>query len=470
MADYCYLCDMESVKMTPFCVTKVSIPRLVSLPELRRQLGSCETGMVMLSVGCGWDDIDMDEWSQNRMISVLSDTGAMMVYSDFDDVRADGRSPHPLIDCQMGSVRDDFDFGAVVVMDVGDALQALKEVGTVYGADGLKYGAFYALRLALSGMGRLFHIRERLYSRTEADLRTSGEKQFDYVAPSNRDVQMEMERICTDYLHKAGCYLPARVLKAGDSVSVSGTVASVVIPVKNRVKTISDAVNSALRQVADFSYNVIVVDNHSDDGTSGILEELAASCRRLIHIIPERTDLQIGGCWNAAVSDDRCGRYAVQLDSDDVYSSSRSLQIIVDKLRRDSLAMAVGSYQLTDFDLKPIPPGVIDHREWSDANGHNNALRINGLGAPRAFDVSVLRSIGGFPDVSYGEDYAVALRISREYRIGRIYEVLYNCRRWEGNSDAALSQEKLNRNNSYKDMLRSLEMMARFRMNHISQD
>jgi len=449
----------------PFCIDKISVPKVVSLAELRRRLESCDCGMAAISIGCGWDEIEQGEYSLERMVNVLSSTEAVMVYSDFDDLKEGARISHPLTDYQYGSVRDDFDFGAVVMMSVADAFVSLRDAEEEYGPDGLQYGAFYALRLGLSRYGEIIHIRERLYAKKEKDLRLSGEKQFDYVNPANREVQVEMERVCTAHLKKTGCYLPARSRKAGSGSSDFKLTASVVIPVRNRVGTIADAVSSALNQVADFSFNVIVVDNHSDDGTSELLEKMAEAEPRLVHIVPERDDLLIGGCWNQAVFDERCGHYAVQLDSDDVYSSSRSLHIIVDKLRCESLAMAVGSYQLTDFDLKPIPPGVIDHREWTDENGHNNALRINGLGAPRAFDAGILREIGGFPNVSYGEDYAVGIRITREYRLGRIFDVLYNCRRWSGNSDSALSQEKINRNNEYKDMLRTIEMKARKNMN-----
>lgn len=447
----------------PFCIDRISVPGIVSSSELRRQLESCDSGMVAISIGCGWNDIELGEYSLERMVNVLAYTGAVMAYSDFDDLKEGVRISHPLIDYRYGSVRDDFDFGAVVMMSVADAFVALHEVEEEYGSDGLKFGAFYALRLSLSRFGEIFHIRERLYAKAEKDLRLSGEKQFDYVNPANREVQVEMEKVCTGHLKKIGCYLPARSRKSYSGSSDFKLTASVVIPVRNRVGTIADAVRSALDQVADFSFNVIVVDNHSDDGTFQLLEKMSENEPRLIHIVPERDDLLIGGCWNRAVFDERCGRYAVQLDSDDVYSSSRSLHIIVDKLRRESHAMVVGSYQLTDFDLKPIPPGVIDHREWTDENGHNNALRINGLGAPRAFDVNVLRETGGFPNVSYGEDYAVGLRIIGEYRLGRIYDVLYNCRRWSGNSDSSLSQEKINRNNEYKDMLRTMEIDARMK-------
>ena len=439
---------------------KLSIPRFFPVTELMRLINECETSVVALSVGCLWEDIEMDEMNFGRMRSLLDETESGMVYSDFDEIKKNGgRAHHPVIDYQYGSVRDDFDFGAVVMFRCSEAVAVLGELPSEI--RGLKYGAFYALRLGLSVSRQLFHIREYLYARKESDSRSSGEKQFDYVNPANRDVQVEMEKIFTAYLKNVDVYMPALASRSLPHTSESETVASVVIPVRNRVKTIADAVRSALSQKTDFSFNVIVVDNHSDDGTSEILSALALEDSRLVHIVPESDSLMIGGCWNRAVFDPHCGEYAVQLDSDDIYSSEFTLQKVVDKFRSGSFAMVIGSYQLTDFDLNPIPPGVIDHKEWSDGNGHNNALRINGLGAPRAFSVSVLKSVGGFPNVSYGEDYAVGLRISREYPLGRIYEVLYDCRRWSGNSDAALSQEKINRNNEYKDMLRSIEMRAR---------
>ncbi|MBQ0006371.1 MAG: glycosyltransferase family 2 protein [Alistipes sp.] len=439
---------------------KLEIPRFLPLSELMRLMNECETSVVALCIGCQWGDIEMNETDFGRMRSLLEETESGMVYSDFDEIKEDGgRVHHPVTDYQYGSVRDDFDFGAVLMFHRDDAVAAMSEFAS--GMPDLRYGAFYALCLGMSGFRKFFHIREYLYARKEGDSRPSGEKQFDYVNPANREVQVEMEEIFTAYLKNVNVYLPELDVRPLPCGSGSETVVSVVIPVRNRVRTISDAVRSALSQKTDFAFNVIVVDNHSDDGTSEMLSAMALEDSRLIHIIPESDSLMIGGCWNRAVFDKRCGEYAVQLDSDDIYSSEFTLQKIVDKFRSGSFAMVIGSYQLTDFDLNPIPPGVIDHREWSDGNGHNNALRINGLGAPRAFNVSVLRSVGGFPNVSYGEDYAVGLRITREYRLGRIYEVLYNCRRWSGNSDAALSQERINGNNGYKDMLRSIEMRAR---------
>lgn len=432
------------------------VPRLSSFERISDAITGCDAAWVALCVGCEWNEIEADDASLRRMASLCCDAGAVAAYSDYD---------HPLIDYSAGGVRDDFDFGPIMLFRRDKAEHSLREMESDFGKTGLNYGGFYALRLSLSRYGNFLHVREPLYAKTERDMRLSGEKQFDYVNPANRDVQTEMERIFTVHLRKIGALLPPPVGRASGDFERAKVTASVVIPVRNRVKTISDAVQSAISQKTDFPFNVLVVDNHSDDGTSEVLDDLASSDGRVIHIVPERHDLMIGGCWNRAVFDERCGRFAVQLDSDDVYSSENTLQTVVDKMKEGAFAMLVGSYLLTDFDLNPIPPGVIDHKEWTDENGHNNALRVNGLGAPRAFDTAVLRSVGGFPNVSYGEDYAVGLRITREYRLGRIYDVLYNCRRWSGNSDSALSQEKINRNNEYKDMLRAVELGARIKLN-----
>lgn len=385
-----------------------------------------------------------------RFLRIAADSSAVMVYAD-----AFG---HPLIDCQEGSLRDDFDFGSMILFRTEAFREALASLPR-----GLKFAALYGVRLALgTHSSHIVHINEPLYSATQTDRRKSGEKLFDYVDPRNREVQFEMEAVCTDFLKKEGAWLKPEFR----DVELEGPVsASVIIPVFNRVSTVGDAVRSALGQVADFDFNVIVVDNHSTDGTTQLLASLAASDPRLVHIIPERCDLGIGGCWMEAVNSEYCGTFAVQLDSDDVYSGADTLSKVVDCFLRERCAMVIGSYQMTDFDMKPIPPGLIDHREWTEANGRNNALRINGLGAPRAFYVPLLREIG-MPNTSYGEDYAVGLRICREYRIGRIWEPIYNCRRWDGNSDAALSIEKLNRNNFYKDRIRSWELQARKSLKH----
>ena len=391
-----------------------------------------------------------------RILAVAQDTDADLLYADYFEVRDGSIMRHPLADCQRGSLRDDFDFGPLLVFKVSSLKEAVASMETPR-----RYGALYDLRLR---MKNIVHINEYIYKAVETDLRASGRKQFDYVDPKNRDVQIEMEEICTDALKRMGAYLEPSFRPVPPDAGEYPVEMSVVIPVRDRARTIADAVGSALSQEADFSYNVIVVDNHSSDGTTEILREISQKDSRLVHIIPEEDSLGIGGCWNKAIYSPHCGRYAVQLDSDDIYSSEYTLSKIHDTFDREGCAMVVGTYMMTDFNLEPIPPGVIDHREWTEANGRNNALRINGLGAPRAFRTSVLRQMP-FPNTSYGEDYAAGLRISREYRIGRVYDVLYFCRRWEGNSDAALDIVRQNVNNTYKDRLRTWELEARIRLN-----
>ncbi|MFZ0676348.1 glycosyltransferase family 2 protein [Candidatus Binatus sp.] len=380
----------------------------------------------------------------DRMAQVIGETGAGWVYAD-----AVG---HPRIDYQRGSIRDGFDFGPVVAVSVEAARQS--------GIDSTwKWGALYDLRLRISEKHAIVRIPEPLYSASAVDARTTGEKQFDYVDPRNRDYQIEMERIATAHLKRIGALLQPQFEKVPPAEKFLKTV-SVVIPVRNRERTILDAVRSALLQSTDFDFNVIVVDNHSTDSTTEILRGI--SDPRVKHIVPERRDLGIGGCWNEAIYSKDCGQYVLQLDSDDLYLNDGVLRRIVAELEAGPYAMVIGSYTMVDFSLEEIPPGLIDHREWTRDNGRNNALRINGLGAPRAFNTSVLRRIG-FPNVSYGEDYAVALRISRDYEIGRTYESVYLCRRWEGNSDSALPLEVANRYDLYKDWLRTIEIQARMR-------
>ncbi|MBR6547667.1 MAG: glycosyltransferase family 2 protein [Bacteroidales bacterium] len=403
--------------------------------------------------------LEMGMFALDRILCIAEDTGADMLYADHYKMVDGQRKKHPLIACQKGALRDDFDFGSVLVFKSSSFRRAVRAMEADY-----EFGALYDLRLR---MKNIVHVNEYLYTEIEIDNRKSGEKQFDYVDPRNRAVQIEMEKVCTEHLKRIGAWLEPK-FREPDINEFAGTpfevTATVVIPVFNRVRTVKDAVESALSQKCDFPYNVIVVDNHSTDGTTELLNEIAAADGRLVHIIPAKHDLGIGGCWNLAVHHGLCGEYAVQLDSDDVYSGPDTLQKIVDAFREQKCAMVVGTYQMTDFDMNPIPPGIIDHREWTEDNGRNNALRINGLGAPRAFWTPLLRNIN-LPNTSYGEDYALGLRISREYRIGRIYDVLYCCRRWEGNSDAALDIDRVNANNQYKDRIRTWELEARLRMN-----
>jgi hypothetical protein len=389
--------------------------------------------------------IDLGIRTFDRMAWVIRETGAGWVYAD--------AAAHPHIDYQCGSIRDGFEFGPVVAVSVQAARQSKIE-------SPWKWGGLYDLRLRMSEKHAVVRIPEPLYSASIVDQRPTGQKQFDYVDPRNRDFQSEMEQIATEHLKRIGAWLQPDFEKVPAAAETFPVKASVVIPVRNRERTILDAVQSALTQRADFTFNVIVVDNHSTDRTTEILRGI--NDPRLKHVVPERRDLGIGGCWNEAVCSTECGQYAIQLDSDDLYIDDNVLRRIVGELEAGPYAMVVGSYTMVDFSLKEIPPGLIDHREWSRENGRNNALRINGLGAPRAFNTSVLRRIG-FPNVSYGEDYAVALRFSRNYEIGRIYEPLYLCRRWEGNSDTALPLEVANRYDVYKDWLRSVEIRARIR-------
>mgnify|MGYP003290955297 CR=1 FL=1 len=401
----------------------------------------------------GKDGVAVDDEQLDAMANAMP-ADAVMGYSHYRK-KVDGNvTDAPTIDLQAGSLRNDFDFGPVLLFRV-EALKRYLELRL----DEYTYAGFYQLRLAMERIGKIYHHPEYVYTVDEDDTRKSGEKQFDYVNPAQRDVQIEMEQVCPAHLKAIDAWLmPCKYDRIDLSAGDFPVEASVVIPVLNRESTIADAITSVLKQKCSFAFNILVVDNHSTDRTPQIIDSFADE--RVVHIIPSRNDLGIGGCWNLAVNDARCGRFAVQLDSDDIYSDENTLQRIVDGFYEQQCAMLIGSYRICDFDLNTLPPGVIDHREWTEENGRNNALRINGLGAPRAFFTPVIRGIG-FPNVSYGEDYAVGLQISRRYKIGRIYDVLYLCRRWGGNSDAALSHEKVNAHNFYKDSLRTAELAAR---------
>ncbi len=378
-----------------------------------------------------------------------------LLYSDYIDKDGENYAEHPVIDYQKGSLRDDFDFGGILCYDVKALKKAVSKMNCTY-----KYAGLYDLRLKVSQKSAIRRVGEFLYTREQIDHRASGKKLFDYVDPKNREVQLEMEQVCTEHLKNLNALIEPNYPSLAFAEDTFKVKVSVIIPVRNREKTIADAVNSVLHQKTDFAYNIIVIDNHSTDKTMAILEDFAQKNKQVLHLIPKRTDLGIGGCWNEGVRHQDCGMFAVQLDSDDLYFDENTLQKIVDKFTVEQCAMVIGSYQMTNFKLEEISPGIIDHKEWTAENGMNNALRINGLGAPRAFYTPIIRKLG-FPNVCYGEDYAVALAISREHKIGRIYEPIYRCRRWEGNSDASLSIAKQNAHNHYKDSIRTFELEAR---------
>ncbi len=401
--------------------------------------------------------LELGYMALERLLQIAQDTDAGLVYADHYQVKGGEQVKAPVIDYQKGSLRDDFDFGSVLFFDAAALKESVQRMTESY-----QHAGLYDLRLKLSQRYALVHANEYLYSEVEEDNRKSGEKQFDYVDPRNRDRQIEMEKACTQHLKEIGGYLEPHFEDIDFSQGEFEVEASVIIPVRNREATIGAAIESVLRQQTKFKFNLIVIDNHSTDGTTEAIDAFKAD-GRVVHLVPERNDLGIGGCWNYGVNSTHCGKFAVQLDSDDLYKDEHTLQTIVDAFYEQKCAMVIGSYMMTDFDLNELPPGVIDHKEWTPDNGRNNALRINGLGAPRAFYTPVLRSIG-LPNTSYGEDYAMGLNISRHYQIGRIYDVLYLCRRWGGNSDAALSIEKVNANNLYKDRIRTWELEARIRM------
>jgi len=438
---------------------KVIITKSLGSSNLFREIyEKCKSKYILLINWNSWFDV-----SENSLVKYLNTAemqNAGIVYSDFYEKSGDKIIPHPLIDYQYGSIRDDFDFGPLMLVRK-DALDNF-----YIQRDDYLFAGLYSLRLAVSRNYSLIRIPEFLYTTFKLDSRKSGERQFDYVDPQNRKIQNEMESVATFHLKKIGAFILPVETNVNYNSEYFEKEASIIIPVKNRVKTIEYALTSALNQKSDYNYNIIVIDNHSTDETTELLQTFAGKYKRIIHIIPEQADLEIGGCWNVGIAHPLCGRFAVQLDSDDLYLNDDTLNKIVSKFYEEKCAMVIGSYKLTDFDMNEIPPGIIDHKEWTKDNGHNNALRINGLGAPRAFYVPVIRKIN-FPNVSYGEDYAVALEISRDYKIGRIYEPIYLCRRWEGNTDAELSIEKLNEHNFYKDSIRTKEILTRQKLNQI---
>jgi len=408
--------------------------------------------------------LKLSQYALERFLRVAEDTGSGMVYSNYFAMKSGVPASNPVIDYQEGSLRDDFNFGSLLFFKRDFFRIAAAQIDKNLSRAGL-----YALRLHLSQMAPIFRLPEYLYTEVESDLRLSGEKIFDYVDPKNRAVQIEMEKACTSFLKASGAYLEPIFQPVDFSGEEFPVEASVIIPVRNRVRTIEDAIVSVLSQKTSFTFNLIIADNYSTDGTTELIEKYAEKDPRLIHLIPDRKDLGIGGCWNAAAAHPLCGKFAVQLDSDDLYLDDTTLQQVVDAFYREQCAMVVGSYRMVDFALREIPPGVIDHKEWTPDNGRNNALRINGLGAPRAFFTPVLRCIK-VPNVNYGEDYALGLAISRHYQIGRIYHPIYLCRRWDDNSDASLSVEVMNGHNLYKDRIRTIEFLARKAMNKVKNE
>lgn len=450
-----FLMTNDDLKEIPNGCNLLKVNDLTSSATIDSIIQATETKHILLFTQD--NRYQFDQFALERFYNVIKSTGAGLVYSNYLIIKEEAVSKHPVNDYQLGSLRDDFDFGYMLFMNT-DICKSLKQENEY------KFAGLYNLRLHISRESQILRIPEYLYSTIETDTRKSGVKQFDYVNPKNREVQIEMEVAVTNHLKKINAYLAPSFKEIEIADNSFEYEASVVIPVKNRTSTITDAITSVLSQKTNFKFNLIVVDNYSNDGTTEKIKTIAEKDSRLIHVIPERKDLGIGGCWNEALHHKLCGRFAVQLDSDDIYSDENTLQKVIDTFHKERCAMVIGAYRMTNFELEEIPPGIIDHKEWTPDNGRNNALRINGLGAPRAFYTPILREYK-IPNVSYGEDYAVGLMISRDYQIGRIYEPIYMCRRWEGNSDAALDIEKQNSYNEYKDRIRTIEVLARQRKN-----
>lgn len=433
------------------------ILKTLSTKELTNIANTATTEWLFLQTEAG--EVEFLPQAEKRFIDIAEATGAAMVYSDYYQITEDGKNPITTIEYQRGSLRDDFNFGAVILLNTG----TLKKI-TTYTPEDYEFAGLYDIRLKISETSSIFRIAEPLYLLTPVSATEAESRHFAYIDKKNRNVQIDMEKACTAHLKRIGALLTGNPKSVNLESENFDCEASIIIPVRNRQKTIADAIHSALGQQTNFKFNVLVVDNFSTDDTGNIIDRISHTYSNVIKITPDNDNLGIGGCWQLAINHSLCGKFAVQLDSDDIYQSPHTLQRIVDEFYRQRCAMLIGSYTITDFELNPIPPYLIDHAEWTEDNGRNNALRINGLGAPRAFFTPIIREIG-FPNVSYGEDYAVGLRISREWKIGRIYDSVYLCRRWENNSDTGISLETLNRYNFYKDKIRTIELLHRIKQN-----
>lgn len=433
------------------------ILKTLSTKELTNIANTATTEWLFLQTEAG--EIEFLPQAEKRFIDIAEATGAAMVYSDYYQITEDGKNPITTIEYQRGSLRDDFNFGAVILLNTG----TLKKI-TTHTSEDYEFAGLYDIRLKISETSSIFRIAEPLYLLTPVSATEAESRHFAYIDKKNRNVQIDMEKACTAHLKRIGALLTGNPKSVNLDCEGFDCEVSIIIPVRNRQKTIADAIHSALGQQTNFKFNVLVVDNFSTDDTGNIIDRIAHTYSNVFKITPDNDNLGIGGCWQLAINHSFCGKFAVQLDSDDIYQSPHTLQRIVDEFYRQRCAMLIGSYTITDFELNPIPPYLIDHAEWTDDNGRNNALRINGLGAPRAFFTPIIREIG-FPNVSYGEDYAVGLRISREWKIGRIYDSVYLCRRWENNSDTGISLETLNRYNFYKDKIRTIELLRRIKQN-----